>query len=205
MLINSQPDMQVVFEAAEAEQLLAAVLDLTLDALLIDHRLSKTSGDKLVASVNEVFFDEQDIAPRMIVTAPYFTPELDISVIRSGASDFVAEESGPELLLATIREVSVGSQESLYLALAEQFVGSGVSQKPNSEFSHAYARLTEIQKRVLDFFVSGLTDAEISLELKIAHTAVQQIYYDIKIDCRFATRAQLALAIFESGLFTAGN
>jgi len=202
MLIDSQPDMHVVFEAAGADQLLTSVQNLTLDALLIDHRLSKTSGEQLVATVNELFFDLQELAPRMIVTAPYFTPDLDISAIRAGASDLVAEESGPELLLATIREVSVGVQESFYLALHDQFAGSGVVERPNSAFNYAFERLTDLQKQVLKAFVSGLTDSEIAALLNFSQPEVAKIFVQIKVHFGFATRAQLALAIFESGLFS---
>jgi DNA-binding NarL/FixJ family response regulator len=202
MLIDSQPDMHVVFEAAGADQLLSAVQNLTLDALLIDHRLSKTSGEQLVATVNELFFDLQELAPRMVVTAPYFTPDLDISAIRSGASDLVAEESGPELLLSTIREVSGGVQESFYLALQDQFVGSGVVEKPNSTFNYAYEQLSDLHKQVLKRFVSGLTDSEIAALLNLSQPEVGRIFVQIKVSCRFATRAQLALALFESGRFS---
>lgn len=202
MLIDSQPDMHVVFEAAGADQLLSAVQNLTLDALLIDHRLSKTSGEQLVATVNELFFELQELAPRMIVTAPYFTPDLHISAIRSGASDLVAEESGPEFLLSTIREVSGGVQESFYLALQDQFVGSGVVEKPNSTFNYAYEQLSDLQKQVLKRFVSGLTDSEIAALLNLSQPEVARIFVQIKVHFGFATRAQLALAIFESGRFS---
>ena len=205
MLIDSQPDMKVVFEASEEARLLAVVSDLALDVLLIDHRLSKNSGDKLVAQVNDLFFDAQDFPPRIIVTAPYFTAELDIAVIRAGASDFVAEESGSELLLAAIREVSAGAQESFYLALVSQFSGSEVKTVPNADFNFAVENLTSSQRGVLDAFVAGLTDSEMAVKLNIAPDAVVQIYEQIKIRFRFATRAQLALAIYESGSFTSGG
>jgi len=201
MLVNSQPDMQVVFEASDEQQLLAVVENLTLDALLIDHRMAKNSGDKLVALVNELFFEAREIAPRMIVTAPFFTPDLDIAVIRSGASDFVTEESGPELLLAAIREVSAGSQESFYLALSDQFAGTDIKELPSSEFKYAFDQLSELQRNVLDAFVAGLTDSETASKLDVSKDEVAQLFVQIKLRFRFATRAQLALAIFESGLF----
>ena len=193
--------MGVVFEAADSGELLAALQELTLDVLLIDHRLSGVNGVELVTAVNQLFFSLNEMPVRMVVTAPYFTPELDIAVIRSGASDFVAEESGPELLLSTIREVSFGAQESFYLALRDQFIGSGVKLNPSAGFSYTFEHLSDAEKEVVSGFVDGYTDSEIAKSLGSSMREVRDYFEAIKIRFGFATRAQMALAIFESGLF----
>ena len=202
LLINSQPDMQIVFEAATPDEVLAAIDDLTLDVLVIDHRLSGRDGVWLVETINKQFFLRQEWPPTTIVTAPYFAVELDIAVMRSGAADFVVEESGPEQLLAAIR--SAGDQEHLIdlPALTELFLGVELPLRGEVEFNYALESLDTKAASVLNLFEAGLNDFDIAAALSYSELRVRQLFRRILIHFGFTTREQLALALYEAGRLT---
>jgi len=199
MLINSQTDMQVVYEASTYQDVLDAVEGLTIDVLIIDHRLSGHDGIWLVETVNRQFFERQEWPPTMIITAPYFAVELDISVMRSGAADFVVEESGAEQLLSSIRTVTQDDQSIDTVALRELFVAVNLPRRDEANFNLALDNLDAKARAVLEDFDLGLVDSAIAENQRISALRVRQLFRRILIHFGFTTREQLALALFESG------
>jgi DNA-binding NarL/FixJ family response regulator len=198
MLIGSQADMQVVFEAATFEEVLESIDDLTLDVLVIDHRMSGQDGISLVKAVNQRFFERGEWPPTMIVTAPYFAVELDIAVMRAGAADFVVEESGPEVLLAAIRKSGAYAQNLDILALNDLFAAVKLGKRNEAGFNLALANLDGNARLALEAFSSGLADIEISQSLSMTPSQLEETFRQILIHFGFATRLQLALALYES-------
>lgn len=199
MLINSQSDMQVVYEAATYQEVLNAIEDLTLDVLIIDHRLLGHDGIWLVEVINQMFFEREQWPPTMIITAPYFAVELDIAVMRSGAADFVVEESGPEQLLSSIRTVNKADQSIDTVALRELFAAAELPLRYEANFSLRLDNLEPKSRAVLEDFEQGLTDADIADKQQISSLRVRQLFRRIMIHFGFTTREQLALALYESG------
>lgn len=199
MLINSQTDMQVVYEASTYQEVLHAVEGLTIDVLIIDHRLSGHDGIWLVETVNRKFFERREWPPTMIITAPYFAVELDIAVMRSGAADFVVEESGAEQLLSAIRTVTQDDQSIDTVALRELFVAVNLSRRDEANFNLALDNLDAKARAVLEDFDFGLVDSAIAENQQISALRVRQLFRRILIHFGFTTREQLALALFESG------
>ena len=198
MLINSQQDMQVVFEASSSDEVLAAIENLTLDVLIIDHRLSGNDGTWLVRTINKEFFDREEWPPTMIVTAPFFAVDLDIAVMRAGAADFVVEESGAEQLLAAIRNSSLVDQSLDISALNQLFEGVALAKSNDAQFNLAIETLEPNALAVLEAFASGLDDKQIAESLSFSVIRVRQLFRRILIHFAFATRAQLALALYDS-------
>lgn len=190
--------MQVVFEAATFEEVLESIDDLTLDVLVIDHRMSGQDGISLVKAVNQRFFERGEWPPTMIVTAPYFAVELDIAVMRAGAADFVVEESGPEVLLAAIRKSGAYAQNLDILALNDLFAAVKLGKRNEAGFNLALANLDGNARLALEAFSSGLADIEISQSLSMTPSQLEETFRQILIHFGFATRLQLALALYES-------
>jgi len=199
LLINSQPDMHVVFEAASGDEVLSKIFDLTLDVLVIDHRLSKRDGVRLVEEINKMFFDRQEWPPTTIVTAPYFAVELDIALMRAGAADFVVEESGPEQLLAAIRSVADKENEVDLVSLAGLFAAANLPHRGEALFNFALESLEPNALKVLTAFESAASDKEIAERLGFSELRVRQLFRRILIHFGFTTRQQLVLSLYEAG------
>ena len=198
MLIDSQGDMQVVFEAATFNEVLSAIDNLTLDVLVIDHRMSGQDGTWLVQTINHRFFELGEWPPTMIVTAPYFAVELDIAVMRSGAADFVVEESGPEELLSSIRKACDDYQSLDIFSLKELFSAAQLDKRSEAGFNLSLANLDDASRTALDAFAAGLSDSAIAERLKVPQASLKTLFREILIHFGFTTKEQLALALYES-------
>ena len=198
MLIDSQIDMQAVFEASTIDEVLTAINDLTLDVLVVDQRMSGRDGIWLVENINQSFLGRGEWPPTMIVTAPYFAVELDIAVMRSGAADFVVEESGPEELLSAIRKACDENQSLDVFSLKELFDGLQLDRRSDSGFNLALANLDSGARSALDAFAAGLSDSEISQQLKVPQSSLKTLFREILVHFGFTSKEQLALALYES-------
>ncbi len=199
MLINSQADMQVVFEAGSVDEVIRVIETLTLDVLIVDHRLSGNDGTWLVREINRQFFEREEWPPTMIVTAPFFAVDLDIAVMRCGAADFVVEESGVEQLLAAIRNGAAIEQSIDLVALNQLFEGVELVKSNDAQFNLAVESLEPNSLSVLDAFAAGANDKQIAEKFGFSVIRVRQLFRRILIHFAFATRAQLALALYDSG------
>ncbi|MEO0024626.1 MAG: hypothetical protein RL196_1067 [Actinomycetota bacterium] len=191
--------MAVVFEASSASEVLAAIDDLTLDVLVIDHRLSGKDGVWLVEQLNRRAFESGDFPVTTIVTAPFFSVDLDIAVMRCGASDFVVDEAGPEELLAALRNSVRQNRDFEIAPLVQLFAGADVLLKSSAEFSLKLENLDEKLLQVLTQFEQGLSDQEIADSSNFSLMRVRQLFKRVLTHFNFATRAQLALALYEAG------
>ena len=199
MLINSQADMQVVFEVGSVDEVIRVIETLTLDVLIVDHRLSGNDGTWLVREINRQFFEREEWPPTMIVTAPFFAVDLDIAVMRCGAADFVVEESGVEQLLAAIRNGAAIEQSIDLVALNQLFEGVELVKSNDAQFNLAVESLEPNSRSVLDAFAAGANDKQIAEKFGFSVIRVRQLFRRILIHFAFATRAQLALALYDSG------
>jgi DNA-binding NarL/FixJ family response regulator len=119
--------------------------------------------------------------------------------MRCGASDFVVEEAGPEELLAAVRNSVHQNRDFDVAPLVQLFGGANVTQKSSAEFALKLENLDEKLSRVLNQFEQGLSDQEIADSSNSSLMRVRQLFKRVLIHFEFATRAQLALALFEAG------
>ncbi len=199
LLVNSQPDMSVVFEAGSSQEVLAAIDDLTLDVLVVDHRLSGKDGVWLVEQLNRKAFQQGEFPVTTIISAPFFSVELDIAVMRCGAADFVVEEAGAEELLASIRSQAHVNRDLEMAPLIDLFQGANLTRKSSAEFDLKLANLDGKLLDILEHFEAGFSDTEIAEKTGFSKMRVKQLFKRLLTHFEFATRAQFALALFEAG------
>jgi DNA-binding NarL/FixJ family response regulator len=193
--------MSVVFEAKSAQEVLDAIDDLTIDVLVVDHRLSGNDGVWLVEQINRRAFAQGDFPMTTIVSAPFFSVELDIAVMRCGAFDFVVEEAGAEELLSAIRNSTLNNRGLEIAPLIDLFQGANVVRKSWADFDLKLANLDSKLNEILELFELGCTDEQIAEKTGSSAMRVRQLFKRLLNYFAFATRAQLALALFEAGRF----
>jgi DNA-binding NarL/FixJ family response regulator len=121
MLIGSQPDLDVVGEAADGNEVAALVGSCRPDVVLMDVRMSSVDG---VTATRELVTTYGDRAPKVLVLTTFDHDEAAASAIEAGASGFVLKGAEPEFLLASVRAVAAGNQvvaASATRALWERF------------------------------------------------------------------------------------
>lgn len=200
-LLESEPDMQVVGEAATGQEAVALVVAERPDVVLMDIRMP--DGDGLWAT--EQLVARPELASTHIVIVTTF--ELDEYVgraIRAGASGFLVKDTEPAELIRAVHVVAAGDallSPGVTRRLLER-ISSQLRDAPNTT---ALGALTEREREVLALVGQGLTNEEIGRELYLspltAKTHVSRIMS--KLDAR--DRVQLVVTAYETGLVRPGE
>lgn len=164
------PDVEVVAEAATAEEALKIAPDLRPDVMLVDIDLPGMDGIRLV----------RELAPRLpqtrIVMLTVSAADRDlVEAMRYGASGYLTKDLTPEALLRAVRSASTGElamTRSMAGRLVRRLLGAG-RNVPSRDKSAAMASLSAREREVLRLLAEGLTDREIATSLTISHRTVE--------------------------------
>lgn len=199
MILESEEGMDVVAEAADGREAVAAIRRLKPDVALMDLRMPVMDG---IAATAEVVADEQ-VPTRVLVVTTFDTDEHVYAALRAGASGFVLKDAPPEELAAAVRLIAAGEAllaPSVTRRVIEEF--ARVSREPGARTS--LEDLTEREVEVLRLVARGLSNAEIAQELTIGETTVKTHVGNILMKLDIRDRAQAVVAAYESGLVVPG-
>lgn len=205
MMIDSQEDMQVVFEEESAVEALSRLPEALLDVLVIDHRVRGIDGIELITRLIPAYQANNSKIPALILTGPYFSKNILLLSVAAGASDLVTLDSEAGELLSSIRTVTLREQ-SLDFASLKNLVSSADEILPPDSFMLArLGTLTEKESEVLAKFLLCLDDDQISKALGTPTFRIRQSFESILAKCQLATRAQLFLQLSEIELLRDGR
>ncbi len=200
LAISATPGMEIVFEAETATEALAKAPNALIDCLVIDYRTRGLDGLSLARRLIEEYLARGESVPAIIVTAPYFTPQLQIESIRAGASDLITQDASIEELLKSIRTSELKDEEPDYSELARFFESSAVTVTDSASLLIKIGFLDERERAALASFQRRNSDSEIAADVDLPLYRVRKLMRQVMHKCGFATRAQLFLALYEAGL-----
>ncbi len=204
MLIEAQPDMEVVGEAGDGRAALEALAVTRADLVLMDVRMPHLDG---VEATRRLIADARADrpVPKVIMLTTFDLDEYVFAAIRAGASGFLLKDARPDELLGAIRAVLAGDAvvaPSATRRLLEHVAGglpAGAGEDPR------LAELTPREREVLLEIARGRSNAEIAGDLFMAEATVKTHVGRLlaKLDQR--DRVQLAVLAYETGLVRAGR
>jgi DNA-binding NarL/FixJ family response regulator len=201
MVIDSQPDLEVVGEAANGRDAVDAVRRLEPDVVLMDVRMPECDG---VQATRELIAGG---APsRIIILTTFDLDEYVYAALRAGASGFLLKDSQPSELLSAIRAVAGGDAvvsprvtRRLLSQYSHRLPAAGTPQPREQELLQ---QLTAREREVLLEVGHGLNNAEIADRLVLSEATVKTHVGRIlsKLDLR--DRVQIVVFAYETGLIT---
>ena len=216
MVIDSQPDLEVVLEAGDGAQAVRALDPGSrtalgrVDVVLMDVRMPTMDGLEATAQIVARGTDAEP-APRVIVLTTFDLDEYVLSAIRAGASGFLLKDAPPEEMLTAIRTVHRGDAviapsstrrliEHLVTALPEP-----VPDGPPNPAQGAVADLTDREREVLLLMARGRSNTEIGQDLFVAEATVKTHVGRILAKLGARDRVQAVVTAYEAGLVTPGS
>ena len=198
LLIDSEPDLTVLGEAADGAEAVAVARKVMPDVVLMDIRMPVMDGiaaTRLIAAGGAV--------PRVLILTTFDLDDYVFAALRGGASGFMLKDRPPEELLSAIRVIAAG-EALLAPNVTRRLIGHFVRQPdPLHAPSSALAELTVREREVLALIAAGLSNTEIAgrlaMSVPTAKTHVSRIL--AKLGAR--DRAQLAVIAYQSGLVKA--
>lgn len=201
MVIDSQPDLTVVGEAADGDAAITGVAALEPDLVLMDVRMPGLDG---LAATERLC--AQPHAPRILVVTTFDLDEYAYAALRAGANGFLVKDAPAEEILVTVRAVLRGEvmvAPSLTRRLVQRFVLQ--SPTPAPALRSRLAALTDREQEVLALVARGLANGEIAERLFVGETTVKTHLGRVLTKLGLRDRIHAVIFAYESGLIRAGD
>ncbi|MER7133885.1 response regulator transcription factor [Streptosporangium saharense] len=189
VIIDSEPGLTVVGEAADGARTLAVTCELRPDVVLMDVRMPAFDGLQAIRHLLSL-----PEPPKVVVITTFGSDDLVYEALRAGASGFLLRRTRPDELVQAIRTVATG--ECLLFPSA---VRTLAALHGDGRTVPGIGRLTTREGDVLRLMARGLSNDEIATELAVAMDTVRTHVGDVltKLDAR--ERPQAVIAAYESG------
>jgi len=210
MILEAQPDISVVAEAADGDAAIRLAARHRPDVVLMDIRMSGLDG--LEATRRMLGPDEAGRAPvgdspRVIVLTTFDLDEYVYAALRSGACGFLLKDVTPEQLVGAVRIVATGDAllaPSITRRLVERYARPGPSPDAGRSAA-ALADLTPREAEVFSLLARGMSNSEIAESLVVSEATVKTHVAAILAKLGLRNRAQAVVLAYESGIVRAGS
>ena len=190
--LATQPDIQIVGEAASGDEALRLAADLVPDVALVDLVMPGMSGIEVTRGL-------QEISPRtrVIVLTSYHEDEHIFPAIRAGALSYLLKDIGTAKLAEAVRRAAVG-ETMMHPHVAARLVQE--LQSPARTESPLLVQLSEREEQVLRLIAGGRANSEIAELLVISENTVKSHVSNILSKLHLADRTQAAIYAWREGM-----
>ncbi len=200
-VLEAQPDIEVVGEAADGAAVIPLVRQLRPDVVAMDVRMPLLDGIEATRAVLRTV----DEPPKILVVTTFENYEYVYEALRAGADGFLLKRARPAEIVHAVRLVAEG--ESLLFPasvrqLAAQYGDDGGNRAARAQLERA--RLTEREAEVLRLMARGLSNAEIAARLVVGTETVKSHVSAVLAKLGARDRTQAVITAYESGFMAPG-
>ncbi len=199
MILDHEPDIEVVGEAADGEEAISSVAATGPDVVLMDVRMPVIDG---VEATRKIVTDYPLV--RVLVLTTFDLDEYAFGALRAGASGFLLKDVRPDELAAGIRTVASG----------DAVVSPRITRRLLDECAHllespdghpgpgaaAMSKLTDREREVLVAVADGLSNAEVAQRLFVSEATVKSHVGSILGKLGLRDRVQAVVFAFQTGI-----
>ncbi|MET9609891.1 response regulator transcription factor [Streptomyces sp. NPDC006512] len=196
VLLNAQPDIEVVGQAVDGADAVAKVAELGPDVVLMDIRMPGMGGIEATSIITST----PGSAVKVLVLTTFDLDEYVYEALRAGASGFLLKDASADQLAEAVRVVAGGEallSPNITKRLITEFSRLGAPRAPSKARIDA---LTERETEVLSLIAQGLSNAEIAEHLIVAEQTVKTHVSRVLVKLGLRDRTQAAVFAYETGL-----
>jgi DNA-binding NarL/FixJ family response regulator len=197
MVLEAQPDLEVVGEAATGIEGVSQARALEPDVILMDVRMPELDG----VQATQLLVETGSTA-RIIILTTFDLDEYAHAAIRAGASGFLLKDAPPADLLSAIRAVASG-EAVVAPSTTRRLLATIAQQLPDPAAEAGDPRLDTLTPRefeVMGAVARGLSNAEIAAELVLSEATVKTHVGRILAKLALRDRVQIVVYAYDHGL-----
>ncbi|MFF0427624.1 response regulator [Streptomyces sp. NPDC004520] len=198
MILDAQPDIEVVAEAGDGTEAVEAVRRLAPDVALLDIRMPRTDGIEACRTISA------ESGCRTVMLTTFDTDAYVYEALHAGASGFLLKDVRRDDLVHAVRVVAAGDSllaPSVARRLVEQYTAGGPRRTADSRLDV----LTGRERETLLLLARGLSNAEIAAELVVSDHTVKTHVGNVLAKLGLRDRIQAVICAYETGLVAAGS
>ena len=200
VLLNAQPDIEVIGEAVNGQEAIARAAELHPDVILMDVRMPVLDGLQATREITAM-----PDPPKILVLTTFDLDDYVYEALRSGASGFLLKDASATELAHAVRLVAAGDAllaPGVTRRLIAEFARMGGPRSPTRKQLDG---LTERESEVLALVARGMSNAEIAGHLVVAEQTVKTHVGRILMKLGLRDRTQAVVLAYESGLVHPGG
>ncbi|MGH2749789.1 MAG: response regulator [Actinomycetota bacterium] len=195
MILDAQPDIEVVGEAADGREAVALARELRPDVCLFDIRMPEMDG---IEATRQLAGPEVDDPLAVIVITTFDLDEYVHGALKAGARGFLLKDAGPDLLTQAIHAAAEGDAliaPSITARLLVAFAGTRVGEPP----AQPIESLTSREEEILIPVARGWTNHEIADDMHISISTVKTHLASLMRKLNARNRVEIAMWAYETG------
>jgi DNA-binding NarL/FixJ family response regulator len=198
MILETQADIEVVSEAGDGVEAVAATWRVRPDVVLMDIRMPNLDGLQATKQIMAT-----GSRSRVLILTTFDLDEYVYQALAAGASGFLLKNAPPEQLIDAVRVVAAGDallSPSITRRVIEQF-----TRLPPPGGTDVLAGLTDREREVLKLVARGMSNAEIAAQLFVSDATVKSHVAHLLAKLQLRDRVQAVVLAYESGLIRPGT
>ena len=203
MILDAEPDLEVVGEAADGRAGVAVVAKEQPDIVLMDVRMPMLDGIEATAQIVR-----GPAASRVLILTTFDLDEYVYAGLRAGASGFLLKDAPPAELLNAVRTVASGDAvlaPSATRRLLDRFAPTLPTGVEPATRSDVLAELTDREREVFTLVASGRSNREIAAELYVSEGTVKVHVSRLFTKLNLRDRVQAVVLAYEAGIVVPGT
>ena len=198
MILEAEPDLTVVGEAADGVEAVRSVAEHAPDVVLMDVRMPRMDGIEATRRITAAG------RARVLVLTTFDLDEYVYDAVLAGASGFLLKDVRPRDLAHAVRSVAAGDSlvaPTVTRRLLEEFV----RRPPAGRRADRLAALTEREVEVLGLMARGWSNGQLAAHLVLSETTVKTHVTRFLTKLGVRDRVQAVVVAYETGLVVPGG
>lgn len=197
MVLEEQPDLDIVGEAADGEQAIQRVAELDPDVVVMDVRMPGLDGVEATRRITAAY------RSKVLVLTTFDLDEYAFTALRYGASGFLLKDVPPAQLASAIRNIAAGDAvvaPTVTRRLLDAYADRLPDLRRRDDEEDPLEALTEREREVLIEVAAGRSNSEIAAKLYLAEPTVKTHLGRVLTKLSLRDRVQAVVYAYQSGL-----